>query len=393
MDRVTIGEGIVSKVERALDDSKLDAILVFGYDNVQYLTGAHLHYPPSFADRPMALLWAKRVTPVCVLPALWEESFRNLAWNGETRAYEEHESADTAIDIVARVVLDIVGESGTIGVDTRRVPISSFDGLTRALGRLELVPCDDWLAELRMVKTREEVEWLEEVARDTDHALNGAAHHILVTSLGTEIGESESIRIHAIERGLDEVGHHAVAQVSAGSNARKFWPNAPRYGVGSARKGQPQELMRMELDASRAGYWSTGARMLVLGEPDEAQRAAYATLVDLREAARAHLRPGVTAAEVHAAVTDAATAAEAKLVTQLPVGHGVGVTPREPPYLSAGDRTVLAPGMVLVVSPIITGPDGELMTGRDTFVITDTGNRLFGWYKDWREPFIANHSY
>ena len=149
----------------------------------------------------------------------------------------------------------------------------------------------------------------------------------------------------------------------------------------------------MELNASRDGYWSTGARMLVLGDPDDRQRAAYATLVELREAARAHLRPGVTAAEVHAAVSEAATTAGAKLVTELPVGHWVGVTPRERPYLSAGDQTVLAPSMVLVVSPTIIGPDGELMMGKDTFVITDSGARLVGWYKNWREPFVANYSF
>jgi Xaa-Pro dipeptidase len=393
MEGVRVGESIISKVERALDCASFDGILVLGYDNVQYLTGAHLHYPPSFPDRPMALLWPKGATPVCVLPALWEESFRKLAWKGETHAFEERGTADTVIDAIARVTLDTVGPTGTIGMDTRRVATSTFSGLARALEGFELVPCDEWLAGLRMVKTDAEIECLEEVARDTDHGLNGAAHHILVTSVGTEIGEGESIRIHAIERGLDEVGHHAIAQAIAGVSARKFWPNAPRYGVGSARKGKPQELMRMELNASRNGYWSSGARMLVLGNPDDRQRAAYATLVELREAAHAHLRPGVTAAEVHAAVSNAATAAGAKLVTELPVGHGIGVTPRERPYLSAGDQTVLAPSMVLVVSPTIIGPDGELMMGKDTFVITDTGARLVGWYKDWREPFVANYSF
>jgi Xaa-Pro dipeptidase len=388
-----ISQAINAKIERALGDGGFDCVIAFGYDNVQYLSGAYLHFPQTFPDQPMALFRPKQAAPVCILPALWESSFRNLSWITETCVYEQGTSAEVAIEAVAGVVSETLGDSGTIGVDARRISAANFENLSKALGEFELLPCDDWLSALRMVKTPEEIACLEDTAMRTDHAFNGAAHHILVTSLGTEMGESESIRIHAIERDLDEIGHHAIAQSVAGTHAHRFWPNAPRYGVGSACKGNPGELMRMELNASRDGYWSTGARMLVLGEPDAAQRDAYAALVALREAARTHLRPGVTAAEVHAAVMAAAHAAGVKLASGLPVGHGIGVSPCEPPYLSAADRTVLTTGMVLVLSPIVIGPRGELMMGRDTVVITESGNRLMGWYKDWREPFIANFSF
>lgn len=388
-----ISDAIYAKIERALGDAGFDCVIAFGYDNVQYLSGAYLHFPQSFPDQPMALFWPKQAAPVCILPALWESSFRNLSRVAETCLYEQGTSTEAAIEAVARVVFEALGNSGTIGVDTRRISAANFENLSKGLGGFELLPCDDWLSALRMVKTAEEIDCLEDTAMRTDHALNGAAHHILVTSLGTEMGEGESIRIHAIERDLDEVGHHAIAQSVAGANAHRFWPNAPRYGVGSACRGNPGELMRMELNASRDGYWSTGARMLVLGEPDEAQRDAYAALVALREAARAHLRPGATAAGVHAAVMAAGQAAGAKLVSELPVGHGIGVSPCEQPYLSAADQTVLTSGMVLVLSPVVIGPRGELIMGRDTLVITESGNRLMGWYKDWREPFIANYSF
>lgn len=388
-----VATAINAKIERALGDGGFDGIIACGYDNIQYLSGAYLHFPQSFPDQPMALFWPKQAAPVCILPSLWESSFRNLSRVAKTRAYEQGNGADAAIEAVAGVVSEVIGDSGTIGVDARRISAANFETLSKALGGFELLPCDDWLTALRMVKTAEEIDCLEDTAMRVDHALNGAAHHILVTSLGTEMGESESIRIHAIERDLDEVGHHAIAQSVVGAHAHRFWPNAPRYGVGSACKGNPGELMRMELSASRDGYWSSGARMLVLGEPDAAQRDAYAALVAVREAARGHLRAGVSAAEVHAAVMAAAQSAGAKLISELPVGHGIGVSPWERPYLSAADQTVLTAGMVLVLSPVVIGPRDELMMSRDTVVITESGNRLMGWYKDWREPFIANYSF
>lgn len=341
----------------------------------------------------MALFWPENAAPTCLLPALWETSFRNLSWIRETLVLEECVRDQSLVEAIAELAVSTIPGNSAIGVDTRRMPSALFERLAQALEGFELVPCDDWLETLRIIKFAEEVKCLEKVASRADHALNGAAHHILVTSVGSEMGESEGIRIHAIERELDLVGHHAIAQAASGPHAASFWPLAPRYGVGSERKARPGELMRMELNATCDGYWSPAARMLVLGEPDVAQKAAYDSLVALREAARARLKPGVQAREVHAAVMQAAEQQETELVPGLALGHGVGVSPCEPPYLRAGDSTELAPGMVIVVSPVIKGPCGELLMAKDSFVITRDANRLVGWYKDWREPFIANYSY
>ena len=82
-----------------------------------------------------------------------------------------------------------------------------------------------------------------------------------------------------------------------------------------------------------------------------------------------------------------------ELISTLSVGHGIGVTPHEPPYLMEGDTTVLEPGMVLVIDPVIYGPHREIMRSKDAILITPQGCRVLGWYKDWREPYIATGGY
>ena len=49
-------EEVIEKFKAALNDSEYDAVLVFGPDNVQYLSGAHLPFTYSYPDRSMALL-------------------------------------------------------------------------------------------------------------------------------------------------------------------------------------------------------------------------------------------------------------------------------------------------------------------------------------------------
>jgi Xaa-Pro aminopeptidase len=114
--------------------------------------------------------------------------------------------------------------------------------------------------------------------------------------------------------------------------------------------------------------------------------------VALREAGLRAIKLGVKCSEVYEEVKKEAALRGAELVSGLPVGHGVGVTSREPPYLGASDDTELVPGMVLVLDPVVLGPEKEIMMSKDTVVVTEDGCRLVGWYKDWREPYIANYT-
>ena len=386
-------EEVIEKFKAALDNSEYDAILVFGPDNVQYLSGAHLPFTYSYPDRNLALLWPKGGEPVCVCPVEWESSFRNLSWVGKTIGYVE---MPTDNSLVVSSIIDLAKSTGVssrkIGIDLNRVPQSLYKELEAALPKAELVSCDGWLRELRVVKTGKEVELLEDLAYRCDHAIFGVAHHVLVTSTRSEMSLSEEIRVHAMERELDVIGHHSVGSSASGEHARKFWPLAPNYGIGFDKHLKPGEYVRMELRTSLDGYWSEGARMMAMGKPTDEQLDAYRALVKLRKAAMAAIKPGVKCSSVYEAVKEKATEKGVELMPGLGVGHGVGVTSYEPPYLTASEDAELRSGMVVVLSPVIRGPSGEIMMSKDTVIVDDEGCRLVGWYMDWREPYVANYT-
>ncbi|HUV55488.1 MAG TPA: M24 family metallopeptidase [Candidatus Krumholzibacteriaceae bacterium] len=382
------------KIAESVKESQYDAVVVFGADNVQYMSGAYLHFPPTFPDRYMAVFWAKGEEPICIVPPEWESSFLHMAWVSKTKTYTEKPGSPTGVaEAVANLARNTVRKTGKIGVDAERTALNLYRRLEAALEDFTLVPCDGWLRELRVKKTPKELRLLETVASMTDHAIAGQAHHILVKQTATEMSNTENVRIHAIERGLDEVGHHAVAQVTAGPNTGKFWPGAPMYGIGFDRVPQHREFMRLELTATLDGYWSNGARMLTMGEPTEEQKAAYQSLVALREVALQHMKPGARCKDVYTAVKQAADEKGIQLVSNLVIGAGVGVTNNEPPYISGADETELQPGMVIVLNPVVEAPGGELLMGEDTVFITENGAKVVGWFKDWREPFICNYTY
>ena len=54
---------------------------------------------------------------------------------------------------------------------------------------------------------------------------------------------------------------------------------------------------------------------------------------------------------------------------------------------------VLKEGMVLVLNPHVQGPGGPILYSRDTVLLDFNGCKILGWYKDWREPYVASDSY
>jgi hypothetical protein len=48
--------------------------------------------------------------------------------------------------------------------------------------------------------------------------------------------------------------------------------------------------------------------------------------------------------------------------------------------------------MFVVLSPVIRGPEGQIMMSKDTVMVTEDGCKRVGWYMDWREPYVANYT-
>jgi len=54
--------------------------------------------------------------------------------------------------------------------------------------------------------------------------------------------------------------------------------------------------------------------------------------------------------------------------------------------MTASEDAELRSGMVVVLSPVIRSPEGEIMMSKDTAIVTEDGCKRVGWYMNWREP-------
>jgi Xaa-Pro aminopeptidase len=123
------------------------------------------------------------------------------------------------------------------------------------------------------------------------------------------------------------------------------------------------------------GYCSDTTRTLVVGEPPPGFLEPYAVLHQAQLAGCAAVAPGVPAEAVDAACRQVIAAAGHGERFIHRTGHGIGLEEHEHPYLVAGNREPLEPGMAFSVEPGVYLPGRFGARIEDIVVCTDQGGR------------------
>ena len=163
---------------------------------------------------------------------------------------------------------------------------------------------------------------------------------------------------------------------------------ASLYYLPPKGKVTSQGLIRVNYTNSQNGYWFNAARMLVIGEPTTSQVKGKQDNQSLKNLAVSMLKPGNSCSSIFNAVKQTADKNNIKFLSENGAGHGLGASEIEAPFLTADDETVLAKGMVICLDIATFTPSGEMIQSKDAYEITDDGNRLLSWYKNWDELYI-----
>jgi Xaa-Pro aminopeptidase len=121
-----------------------------------------------------------------------------------------------------------------------------------------------------------------------------------------------------------------------------------------------------------SGYCSDCTRTYAIGAAPPEMDRYYQVLRAAQEAACVAVRPGIRAEAVDAVARDMITAAGHGAEFTHRTGHGIGLETHEDPYIVAGNREELEPGMAFSVEPgIYPGPHGARI--EDIVVCTADG--------------------
>jgi Xaa-Pro aminopeptidase len=343
----------IGLVRDAVRAAGLDAVLLTPGPDLRYVTG----YDAVQLERLTCLtvpghgdpaLWVPRLE----LPAALASPVGSLGL--EIIAWEEN------VDPFG-LVADRLGNVTAVGLSDRMWALFVLR-FRDALPSARLALASGALRPLRITKTTAEVRALREAGAAIDRV------HARVPGY-LRAGVTERDVAAAITEAILAEGHATVDFVIVASG-----PNAasPHHEV-SDRVLLDGDAVVVDIGgAMPSGYCSDSTRTYAIGEPPAEFIAYYKVLRDAQEAACAAVRPGVTAESVDAAAREPIAAAGYGAAFFHRTGHGIGLETHEDPYIGAGNREVLEPGMAFSVEPgIYPGPHGARI--EDIVVCTDSG--------------------
>ena len=146
------------------------------------------------------------------------------------------------------------------------------------------------------------------------------------------------------------------------------------------RRLQAGDMVTTELTPCVEGYYAQICRTLVIGEPNAAQKRAFAVFNEAMEAGIDAVKPGGTAADVARALNDVFRAhGLGDYVTSQYTrvrGHALGLGTGLKPSILEDVDTVLEEGMTLIVHPNTFHPETGYFVHGDTLRVTGDGSEV-----------------
>lgn len=337
------------------------------FGDVFYLANYYTSFP-YIPDLPH--VWSARAHTFVVLSAKGDCILVTDAPNDGQTALAEENVIYT--DLVLEGVLDAMQrlemESGSVGlVGGDVLPVDTYQNLATRLANVKWTKAQHILVKLRSVKSPDEITLLRaasEVGSQALEAMMSAAEpnstHGDVVAAGMAVLAPAGAALY----------NSFMASGRGGENPQAVRRNFPTWG--SSEPLANGHWFRIGLSGVLNGYYFDHSRSKAIGAPTNQQIELFEAAIDIVEAAIAEIRPGVTAEAV----------AQAGLAKQTALGypndgvfsglgHGVGLG-WDAPWLAAGDKTIIEPGMVLCIERTIR-KNGYLGDFEETVVVTEDG--------------------
>jgi len=249
---------------------------------------------------------------------------------------------------------------GVLALDTSGLPPRLFEALRQRLAGAELVEGTDLLREIRLIKTREEVDRIRKATEITEKSMEDALE--IARSGITEIDLAGMFGYSVASDG------GRVTQNLIGFGERSAFPH-PIPSTFETRSGDP---IRMTLGCTWLHYHSNVSRTAVIGRPRSPLKRWGEAVLSAQDAALDLVRPGAPLSEVYAAAERELRASGLRRFSSC-FGHGLGVEGDERPWIEGGSEGELLEGMILNIDI----PYLELGSGgaqlEDTVLVTVDG--------------------
>jgi len=389
MERLAISEREhkkrIENVRKTLTKRKLDALYLTSGVSFFYLTG----YSYIATERPAAL----------VIPVDGEITFMGpfleidhiplktrLIKNIKT--YYDYPGKKHPIDHFAEFMKDIKLTNKRIGTDNMAgaAGIWGYTGppITKKLPKTKFILAKDIVADMRLVKSKEEIELIQESAKWAN-----LAHSLLQEYTAPDLWDFDVAIAASHEASMImkktlgpnyEPQHWGSHPASAGFRGQVGEMSAIPHSIATKRHMKEGDVLVTGAGADVGGYSCELERTMILGEPTAKQQKYFEAMLKAQEEAFKTLKPSAKCSSVDKATAKVFKKAGFDKLTRHHTGHGLGLEGHEPPWLDIGNEAVLKPGMIVSCEPGIYEPGFGGFRHSDTVLITEDGTEIITYY-------------
>jgi len=265
-----------------------------------------------------------------------------------------------------------------LGVEDDTLPVLLRDKLQAAFPDAALTDISQAAMRQRMIKSAEEIEVIKHGARIGD--LGGEA---IKAAIAEGITEYEVALIGT------EAMVHEIARTFPDQEVRDTWVwfqsginTDGAHNWATTRKLQRGDILSLNCFPMTSGYYTALERTLFLGEPDTRSLELWNVNVEVHERGLELIKPGAVCKDIAAELNEIYISHNLLPNRTFGYGHSFGVLShyygREAGLELREDiDTVLEPGMVVSMEPMITVADGQPGAGgyreHDILVISENG--------------------
>lgn len=281
-------------------------------------------------------------------------------------------------DNYIRAVQSITDGAKRIGVEFDHLTLEMHQKIQTAQEGSTLLDIAPEVMKLRMIKSAEEIVLIKEGARIADHGGNAirevikeGAREIDVAMAGRDAMELEIARSHP-----DSEIRDSWVWFQSGLNTDGA------HNPVTTRKLEIGDILSLNTFPMISAYYTALERTLFLGEPDARSLQVWEANVAAHELGLSLIKPGSKCSDIVAEINELFASHDLLQYRTFGYGHSFGVLShyygREAGLELREDiDTLLEPGMVVSIEPMLTIPQGQSGSGgyreHDILVVGETG--------------------
>ncbi len=369
-------EGRLSRLKETMREKGVALMYLRRGANLFYLTGIKRRGPEltdsnSYGDYIQGAYISLTGGTTIIAPRMggsgWLKAAEDKPWINEVKILDESERPK---EVLKRLFGELSLRGKGVAIEERAWAHTVLL-FREVLPYSKLVNANEILEPMRMIKNEAEITVMKKAGMVTDKVYGKITDSI-------ERGMSE----YDVEHMIDHEFRREGAEYNSFTTSVKFRsPNQPWSKAGVNRILEDGDIISFDFGCVYDGYCSDFGRVISVGEPEPKVREIHELVMTAQREAIRQMSDGALTCQqldsVARGIIERAGYGE-NFVHRL--GHGIGLTVHEPPYLYLPDDTMLQEGMTFTIEPSIILFDEWSARVEDVVMVTKNGGEPFSNY-------------